>query len=213
MVLGIIVAVWGASNSIAEEIEGKTALTVLSKPIGRTQFIVGKFLGIVWSVAVIFVVLGAFFLVLVAYKPVYDARESSQLAPVWENSFIEVVRTVPGLVLAFLETVVLTALSVAISTRLPLLANFSICFAIYALGHLTPLVVQSSVGNLPPVAFMGNFIATILPVLDHFNVQAAVAAGVPVPYEYLAVAVMYCMLYSGIALMLALVLFEDRDLA
>ena len=34
---------------------------------------------------------------------------------------------VPGLVLAFMETVVLTAISVAISTRLPMLPNLVIC--------------------------------------------------------------------------------------
>ena len=213
MVLCIIQSIWAASNSVAEEIEGKTALTVLSKPVGRRQFIFGKFLGIVWSVGVIFVTLGAFFLVLVAYKPVYDARESSKVQPIWEDCHVEVVRTVPGLVLAFLETVVLTAVSVAISTRLPMLANFSICFAIYALGHLTPLIVQSAVGSLPPVAFMGSFIATVLPMLEAFNIQAAVAAGREVPYSYLFYALIYCMLYSFVAMLLALILFEDRDLA
>jgi ABC-type transport system involved in multi-copper enzyme maturation permease subunit len=213
MILCLIQAVWGASSSVADEIEGKTALTVLSKPIGRRQFIVGKFLGISWSSAVIFILLGAWFLILVAYKPVYDARESSKLAPLWQESYVEVVRTVPGLLLAFMETVVLAALSVAISTRLPLLANFSICFAIYVLGHLTALIVQSSVGSLPPVAFMGNFLATILPVLDHFNIQAAVAGGRDVPLTYLLTALLYCILYSSVAMLLALVLFEDRDLA
>ena len=34
------------SLAVAEEIEGKTAITLLSKPINRRQFIVGKFLGI-----------------------------------------------------------------------------------------------------------------------------------------------------------------------
>ena len=43
MVLAILTCLWAASNSIAEEIEGRTALTVLSKPIGRRQFILGKF--------------------------------------------------------------------------------------------------------------------------------------------------------------------------
>ena len=213
MILCIIQAVWAASNSVAEEIDGKTALTVLSKPVGRRQFVLGKFIGITWSVAVIFVVLGAFFIILVAYKPVYDARESSQLAPVWEDAYVEVVRTVPGLVLAFLETVVLTAISVAISTRLPLMPNFAICFAIYTLGHLTPLVVQSAAGSLPPVAFMGTFISAILPMLEAFNIQAAVAAGREVPYVYLAYALLYCIMYSTIAMLLALILFEDRDLA
>ena len=123
------------------------------------------------------------------------------------------IRTVPGLVLAFMETVVLAALSVAISTRLPLLANFVICFTIYLLGHLTPLIVQSSVGQLVFVKFFGQLIATVFPVLDHFNIQAAVAAGVPVPYTYLLLSLVYCLIYSVIALLLALVLFEDRDLA
>jgi ABC-type transport system involved in multi-copper enzyme maturation permease subunit len=213
MVLAIIHAVWGASNSVAEEIEGKTALTVLSKPVSRRQFVFGKFIGISWSVAVLFIVLGAFFMILIAYKPVYDARESAKLPPIWEESYVEVVRTTPGLVLAFLETVVMTSISVAISTRLPLLANFAICFAVYTLGHLTPLLVQSAVGNLPPVAFMGIFISAVLPVLEAFNIQAAVAAGREVPYTYLGWAVVYCCLYSSVAMLLALILFEDRDLA
>lgn len=213
MVLSIIFSIWAASNSVAEEIDGKTALTVLSKPVGRRQFVFGKFIGISWAVAVLFIVLGAFFLVLVAYKPVYDARESSKLPPIWEDSYIEVMRTIPGLVLAFMETVVLTAVSVAISTRLPLLANFAICFSVYTLGHLTPLLVQSAVGSLPPVAFMGIFISAVLPVLEAFNIQAAVAAGREVPYTYLLWALVYCCLYSFVAMLLALILFEDRDLA
>lgn len=213
MILAIIQAVWAASSSVADEIDGKTALTVLSKPVSRLQFVLGKFVGIVWSVSVIFLVLGAFFLVLIAYKPIYDARESAKLTPIWQDSYLEVIRTVPGLVLAFLETVVLTSVSVAISTRLPLLPNFAICFAIYALGHLTPLLVQSAVGSLPPVAFMGIFISSVLPMLEAFNIQAAVAGGRPVPYEYLALSFYYCCLYSLVAMLLALILFEDRDLA
>ena len=213
MILAIIHAILAASTSVSDEIDGKTALTVLSKPVGRRQFVFGKFIGISWSVAVLFIVLGAIFLVLVAYKPVYDARETSKMAPIWEDSYIEVVRTVPGLFLAFLETLVLTALSVAISTRLPLLPNIAICFAIYTLGHLTPLLVQSGVGSLPPVAFMGIFISAVLPVLEAFNIQAAVAAGREVPYDYLLWAFIYCALYSFVAMLLALILFEDRDLA
>ncbi len=121
--------------------------------------------------------------------------------------------TVPGLVLAFMETVVLTAISVAISTRLPMLPNLVICGSIYALGHLGPLIVQSSVGQNEFVAFFGQLIALVLPVLDHFNIQAAVAGGVHVPPTYLAWAALYCVLYSAVAMLLALILFEDRDLA
>ena len=212
MVMGIVLGVWSASNSIAEEIEGRTALTVLSKPVSRRQFILGKVAGILWTVFLLFLILGLVLVIVVAYKPVYDAREMGSETPEWTISHLEVMLTIPGLVLAFFEATVLVCISVAISTRLPMLANFVICFSIYVLGHITPLIVQSQI-QFAPVVFIGQFIATILPVLDHFNIQAAVAAGRPVPYVYLGWAFVYCMLYSGIAMLLALALFEDRDLA
>lgn len=212
-ILSVILAVWAASSSISEEIEGRTALTVLSKPIGRQSFILGKFLGIFWTVAVLFVFLGVLFLVMLAYKPIYDGRESSTQDITWQLCHQEMISTVPGLVLGFMETMVLASLSVAISTRLPWLANLMICFAIYSLGHLTPLIVQSSMGQFVFVQFFGQLIATIFPNLDHFSIEAAVAADVPVPPVYLLWAFVYCLIYSVIAMLLALVLFEDRDLA
>ncbi|ADB17868.1 hypothetical protein Psta_3204 [Pirellula staleyi DSM 6068] len=215
LVLCIIQSVWAASSSVAEEIDGRTALTVLSKPVSRRDFILGKFVGIGWSTFLLAFALGIVFLISVAYKPIYDAREGAEYDPTWQRCYFEMVQTVPGLALAYLETLVMAALSVAISTRLPMLANFIICFAIYVLGHLTPLMVQSQVvaEQLPPVVFFGRLIATVLPVLDHFNIQASVASGVNVPLDYLGWALLYGMIYSTVAMLLALTLFEDRDLA
>lgn len=213
MVLAILVGVWTASVSVAGEIEGRTAVTVLSKPISRRQFVIGKFLGIVWPIFLMFVVLGLILLITVSYKVVYDARETANPEPTWQACFETMIGTVPGLVLGFLEAVVLTAISVAISTRLSMLPNLVICGAVYVLGHLGPLIVQSSAGQLEFVAFIGRLIAVVLPVLDHFNIQAAVAGGVDVPASYLWWALLYCVLYSTAAMLLALILFEDRDLA
>lgn len=213
MIWAIIVAVWAASVSVSEEVEGRTALTVLSKPVQRWQFILGKFLGVLGPVVVLFIVLGMLFLLTVSYKVVYDARETAKSEPLWQVSYLEMIRIVPGLVLAFFETVVLAAISVALSTRLPMLANLIVCSSVYVLGHLVPLLVNSAVGKFEIVRFVGQFIATVLPVLDHFNIQAAVAAGQVVPLDYLGMALLYCVLYSSIAMLLGLALFEDRDLA
>src|SRR5262249_62091877 len=43
LVLCVLQSVWAASTSVSEEVEGKTALTVLSKPVSRRDFILGKF--------------------------------------------------------------------------------------------------------------------------------------------------------------------------
>lgn len=212
-VLAIIMALWTASSSVADEIEGRTALTVLSKPVGRRQFVIGKFLGILWPIVLMFVVLGVMFLFAVSFKVVYDARESAKVTPEWTECYAEVARIVPGLVLAFFETAVLAAISVAVSTRLPMLPNLVICGSIYVLGHLAALIVKTSAGDIVFVRFVGKLLSVVLPVLDHFEIEGAIAGSSSVPAAYLGWALLYSLLYCGAALLVALIFFEDRDLA
>ncbi|MEX0938467.1 MAG: ABC transporter permease subunit [Pirellulales bacterium] len=213
LVLSIVVAVWTASVSVSDEIEGRTALTLLSKPIGRRQFVLGKFLGIIWPTVLLFVLLGLLLMGIVSYKVVFEAHEAASEEPAWQQCFAEMVRIVPALVLYLMEAIVLVAVSVAISTRLPMLPNLIICSSLYVLGHLVPTIVQSQAGQFEIVAFIGRLLATLIPVLDHFNVEAAVSGGNVVPLAYLPWALAYCVLYSTIAMLLALAMFEDRDLA
>jgi hypothetical protein len=212
-VLALLTVVWTAGVAVSEEIEGRTALTVLSKPLTRWQFVLGKFAGLVLVALLVFLILGSVLLAATNLKVVYDARESAKVPPVWWECADEMITVVPGLALAFLETVVMAAIALAASTRLGTVANLILCFAVYALGHLVPLIVQSSVGKFAIVRFTGRLFATILPVLDHFTVEAAVVGGVPVPWDYLGWAALYAALYSAVASLVALVLFQHRDLA
>jgi ABC-type transport system involved in multi-copper enzyme maturation permease subunit len=219
LVLSIVLAVVSSSISISDELEGRTALTVLSKPISRRQFVVGKWLGVLSTVAIAYLVMGAIFLVAVSYKVKFEAREMALPPPKWERCQAEMLQSVPPLVLAFFETVVLTSISVAVSMRLAMIPNLLICATIYVVGHMMPLIVQSGVGKVPIVAFVGQFLSTVLPVLEHFNIQAGIASGrdavmtVAQWLDYLGWAGAYCLLYSGIMLLVSLLLFEDRDLA
>jgi ABC-type transport system involved in multi-copper enzyme maturation permease subunit len=212
-ILAIILAVWTASISISEEIEGKTALTLLSKPIGRRQLILGKFFGVIAPVMILFIILGAFFLCSVSYKVVYDARESCLPDPTVADCRTEMVQILPGLALSFMEAVILASISVAISTRLPMLANLVICVSIYVLGHLVPVLVNSALGEFAIVGFVGKFLAAVLPVLTHFGMETAISTGKEVPMTYLVAAGVYSLLYCLAAMLLALLLFEERDLA
>ena len=212
-VLALLVVVWTASVSVADEIEGRTALTVLSKPLTRRQFILGKFAGLVLVALLVFLILGSVLLMTTSLKVVYDAREGAKVDPLWRDCADEMITVVPGLVLSLLETILLAAVSLAVSTRLGMVPNLIVCFTVYALGHLVPLIVQSSVGKFAIVRFVGQLFATILPVLEHFTIEAAVVGGVPVPWSYLGWAALYAALYSTVALLVALILFQDRDLA
>ncbi|PAY21061.1 ABC transporter permease [Rhodopirellula sp. SM50] len=213
MVLAMLQAVWSSGTSVSEEIEGRTALTVLSKPVSRRSFLLGKYAGIIMSIAVMFVIIGAVLLLLMAYKPIYDARETAKATPIWEIGFEEIMSTVPVLGLYFMQTMVIASIAVALATRLPLLANLILCFVIYVIGNLTQPLVASAQGENPLVGFFGNLIAVIVPNLNIFNVQSAMDSGSQVPWIYLAGSFNYLVCFAVAIWMLAMLLFEDRDLA
>ena len=209
----VFLAVWAASSTIADELEGKTALMALAKPLSRTKFIIGKYAGVMIAVTLLFLLLGTFFVNTVSYKVVYDAREASKDVPTAVECAKAVYRILPGMALAYLETVILAAIAIAISTRLPLLPNLTLTLLIYLLGNIVPVIVQSSVGQFPMVVFMANIVGAVLPCLDHFNMETAVAMEKAVPWGYVGAACLYAGLYCGAMLIVSLLLFEDRDLA
>lgn len=228
LICSLILSVWTASVSVADEIEGKTAMTLLSKPINRRQFVWGKYVGIFQSALIMVAVLGLVFFFLTYYKVHYDKREAAEEqtpllyfrdvglpfpAPYLNRVYFEVARTIlPGLTLILMEVAVMTAVSVAISTRVPMMVNISTCFAVFVIGHLTPVLVASNVQNVF-VKFVARLLATVLPELDNFNMSAAVSTGKNIPPDYLGLAGLYCLAYVAAMITLAFLLFEDRDLA
>jgi ABC-type transport system involved in multi-copper enzyme maturation permease subunit len=214
MLISIFLAVWTASASVADEIEGRTALTLLSKPISRRKFILGKFVGVLGPVLILLILLGGLFVCTISYKVVYDARESAMPEPSSMECIYEMALVTPGLVLAFFETIIFTSICVAVATRLPMLGNLIVCASIYALGNLLPtLVYAAHQRGFELGVFVAQLLATILPGLDNFDMYTAISTGNEVPLEYLAWALLYCIVYSTAAMLVALLLFEERDLA
>jgi ABC-type transport system involved in multi-copper enzyme maturation permease subunit len=212
LISGMLMAIWTSSMSIADEIEGKTAMTLLSKPINRRQFIIGKFVGIQTAVLVLVLPVVAAFWGLIVYKVLYDAREGS-LETTAAMARVEAFRILQPVVLSLLEIAVMSAISVAISTRLPMVVNMVTCLAIFVVGHLTPSLVRSNLGKLELVTFLSRVIATILPAVENYNVEAAIVTGAPVDARYVGFAALYSAAYIAAAVLLAFILFEDRDLA
>ena len=213
MVLGMMQTVWSAGTSVSDEIEGRTALTVLSKPLSRRSFLIGKYVGIMFTVLVLFLIIGALLLLMISYKPIYDSRETTRVLPEWQLGHEEIVTTIPALVLYFMETMAIGGIAVAFATRLPLVANFVVCFVVYVIGNLTAPLVRSTNGENELVGFVGKLIAVVVPNLNTFNVQSAVDAGNQIPLIYLAAAFSYLFCFAIMTLAISMLLFEERDLA
>ncbi len=248
MLFGIL----AASMSIAEEIEGRTAITVMSKPINRRQFLFGKFFGILLACGALTLVLGWFLNWALMANPAYDKineqsdplaeQARADIAPAFKAAVTSTVGKVfaegagtwiadtiahtIGLVLGFGQVMILVAIVAALATRLPFVINVVVAMIVYFLGNLAPVVVKVT-GQIQEregtntavglVRFFGQLFDTFLPALDTFNMSPAIVRDTPLalwPFALYVVSVIgYSCLYTAIALLVGLLLFEDRDMA
>jgi len=163
MLVAALFGTLAASMFVSEEIEGRTAITLMSKPVSRRQFLLGKFVGIMAAIALMFGLLGCSFEGVMLYKHWFDRLDPVPTPPwvmtlltkhlgvppgpafgflrglgEWTNHTFE---TLPGLILSLCLVTVLVALAVALATRLPMVVNMCFILAIYLLANLSPVLV------------------------------------------------------------------------
>jgi len=119
---------------------------------------------------------------------------------------------------------ILVAIASALATRVPFVVNLVLCLVVYFLGHLAPVVVRvtemaggdGSTG-VGLIGFLGKLFDVILPALEFFNMGPAIIRESPLDLwsfaGYVLTVFGYALIYTGIALLGGLLLFEDRDLA
>src|SRR3954447_22484724 len=92
MLFPAMFAVVAASISVSEEIEGRTAVTLMSKPISRRQFLLGKFAGITLAALFMTALMGWVLVWVILYKTWYDAASPANQVdtsePAWVLSFV-----------------------------------------------------------------------------------------------------------------------------
>src|SRR5688572_25622409 len=81
MLAAALFGVLAASISIAEEIEGRTAITLMSKPVNRRQFLLGKFLGILMACMAMSLVLGLNLNAALKAMPEFDKSSGEVIDP------------------------------------------------------------------------------------------------------------------------------------
>jgi ABC-type transport system involved in multi-copper enzyme maturation permease subunit len=210
MLFSVAFGALAASISITEEIEGRTAVTLMSKPLSRRQFLLGKFLGITLAALAMFSLLGWYFEAIIEFKPWWDKLDPTP-PPGWLIDFLDrwqitgavgdflrgvglwtanALETLPGLILTFSQVMVLVALAVALATRVPMVVNLTTVFVVFMLAHLAPVLVAIGVKakqdtpNSPVaqiLAFMSQLFDVFLPNLQSFRIDPALVSDTPLP--------------------------------
>ncbi len=243
MLAAALFAVLLASMSLAEEIEGRTAITLMSKPVSRRQFLLGKFVGVLLAAALMTGALSWYFNGVLAFKRRTEGLTPLALPASWSGGIaalplpdeaahfvtgaalwlLDAAEILPGLALGFCQVMVLLAFAIALATRLPMVVTMPVCVVVYFLGHLTPVLVQiaqrggQGSAGAQMLYFMGNVFDALLPGLELFNAEQALVTDTQMlDSQFLAhvgSVSLYALMYTGIVLLFGLILFEDRDLA
>jgi ABC-type transport system involved in multi-copper enzyme maturation permease subunit len=72
---GLLLAAFTATSVLSDEIENKTVLTVVSKPVRRPVFVFGKFLGVAGAIALAYFILTIVFMLTVRHGVLQTVRD------------------------------------------------------------------------------------------------------------------------------------------
>jgi ABC-type transport system involved in multi-copper enzyme maturation permease subunit len=193
--VGMILIVLVGSGMVQKEIERRTVLTVLAKPLRRSEFLVGKYLGLMAMVTLVFASMVA---LLAAVIWLREGRVEP--AVLWAAAF------------TYGEFAVLTAVVVAFSTFVsPALAGV-FTLAVFVMGHFAADLLRFADrvhGTFLALIARGAYI--LLPHLDTFNLRAQAAYGVLPESDLVLAAAAYAALYAFSTVAMASAIFSARE--
>ena len=206
-IFGLLIAVFIGIGLVSKEVERKSVYALLSKPISRPQFIIGKFAGLMLTLLVnIAAMTVAFFGVLLYMKMADPSVELASRAPAIDP------RLLTAIVLTVAELMVVTALALFFSTfSSPLLATL-LTLGLWVAGHFNAdLRHFENVVDSAPIAWLARVLYYVLPNLAPFDVKAEVVHGLPVTLRHVALTLTYAIVYTGVLLTAAVAVFRRRD--
>ncbi len=177
LLLTLISTLMATSKSIYEEIEDRTMLTLMSKPLGRWQVLVGKYLGLIGAAALSIAILGLGMAAAVYVRvPTDYLLRTNSLNPddvrqLADMRAMHLAGVWPSMLLMWLQVSVLAAVSVAISTRVSFVVNLPAVILIYIAGNMARFIGAAVSDSNPLVRAVGWAIETALPFLQVFDLR------------------------------------------
>ncbi len=207
-ILGLFIAVFFGIGLVAKELERRSIYSLLSKPVTREQFILGKFFGVSLTLAVNLLAMCAAFYGVLFYQQI-TATEAQRLA--WPAPATDV-QLMVAVVLIFGELMVVTAVALFFSTFAGPLTSILFTLGLWVAGHFNAdLRHFEEVIDAPVAAWVARVLYYVLPNLAPFNVKAEVVHGVGVSASHVGLTLAYAAVYVTMLLVAAMAVFRRRD--
>jgi ABC-type transport system involved in multi-copper enzyme maturation permease subunit len=207
-IFGLFIAVFIGIGLVSKEVEKRSIYSLLSKPIERHQLVLGKYAGLVLTLAVNLAVMAAG---LYAVLAVMAWVAGPTVARGWERPALDPLM-LKAFVLTFIELSLITAIALLFSTFSTPMLSAAFTFALFITGRFSAdLRNFNEVIDSPITGAVTTGLYWVLPNLAPFDVRAQVVHGDPVPFAYMALSAGYGVLYIGAVLLVAALIFSRRD--
>ena len=254
LLFGLVIAVLSASHTVAREMRNGTVLLLLSKPVHRWSFVLGKIFGIMAAamlfvtvcnlggIAAIYVATDQFrfeiWLYLVFLGVIALGCVFGMVMNFWRgSSFPETASyalavLVTGLaifcywhcpapsiklgdlgralLLVNFSVAAMTTIAVVAATRLDVVPNLCVCCVIFFLGLMSSYLFQRTTG-VAALDILCGLCYAVLPNWQFFWLVDAIAMNRPIPWSYVGWAALYVFLYTLLASLWAVAVFQNRE--
>src|SRR5256712_13656850 len=169
LLFGVFIAIFVGVGLVYKEIERRTLYAILSKPIGRGEFVLGKYLGLCLTLLVNVAIMG----VGLSLALVYVKRGWDPL----------VVRIWPAVLLTYVELIILTGVAMLFSSFSSPALSALLTFFVFVIGHFSSDLKTLSQSTLSmPTRWFFAGLYYLLPNLANYNAITAAAHGLsPAP--------------------------------
>lgn len=219
---GIFISLILGVSLIPQEFERRTIYTILAKPVKRYEFITGKFLGALLTLAISTGLMGITFIGTIVAKTVgahqlVASKSVSALQSGGEASIaIFDVNMLWGIALVYLQFMMLSSIVLLFSLVFTTTVNFFMGAAVYVIGFMSTVVTSlggAEGANKLQWAFFKT-IYYVLPRFDEFNIPNQLLhpeAQVTNMASYTGGMALYGILYALLALVAAILIFERKE--
>jgi len=199
LLFGVFISIFVGVGLVYKEIERRTLYAILSKPIGRGEFLLGKYLGLCLTLLVNVAIMG----VGLSLALVYVKRGWDPL----------VVRIWPAILLIYVELMILTGVAMLFSAFSSPALSALLTFFVFVIGHFSAdlKTLANSMGSAPTRWFFAG-LYYLLPNLANYNAITTAAHGLMPDTRGLIAAVGYGFIYIGVLLAATTLIFSRRDL-
>lgn len=196
LLFGTFISIFVGVGLVSKEIEKRTVYAIFSKPVGRGEFIIGKYLGLCLTLLANVMIMGLGVSLALLY-----VRGGMLVYSIWYAIF-----------LIFLEFTILTAVAILFSSFSSPSLSALLTFFVFIIGHMSASLRDLAAALKSQIAvFFFEAIYYLLPNLAHYSFRTEAANGLVPSGAMLGGGFVYAVVYVIIVLTISILIFNRRN--